>query len=399
MYRKGKLFATLAIILMFVYQIYHYFKFNNLNILDAVFSISIVLLTWVLGKKYDEIDLNYENIKQQNEQIENEIIKMNQSYSEYEEHFYSFDEAALFIYDAILDKYKFSIGVENIFGYSYDVFIENLEIWKSLILMEDVAEVKEAEVKFFKGNPVQNQFRITHPIEGEKWILRVAKPIKNSNGEIIKINGSFIDITEHKKVENELRQMAYFDDLTELPNRKMLDKHIQKALARSKRYNYNFTLMFLDLDDFKLVNDTLGHDAGDKLLQEVVTRLNECTREEDLIARIGGDEFILVFEETSKEEIEDIAKQIIEAVTPPFNIDGNEAKVSVSIGVSMFPDDGEDKETLIQNADKAMYYAKNNGKNNYKLYSLELEEMEVSNEGIVSKWLNILQNTKLFNQK
>ncbi len=230
-----------------------------------------------------------------------------------------------------------------------------------------------------------------HSEQGVKRILHVAKPIKNEEGQVTTIIGNFMDITKQKKLEAELKKMAFFDDLTEVPNRKMLDRHIQKAIARSRRHQYNLTLMFIDLDDFKIVNDTLGHEAGDQLLVEVVERLTECTREEDLISRLGGDEFIIVFEETSKEEIEDIANRIIKSVSLPYDIDGNEANISLSIGISMFPDDGEDKDTLIQNADKAMYFAKNNGKNRYEIYTKDLEEMEVDEGGIFKKWM-----TKLF---
>ena len=210
------------------------------------------------------------------------------------------------------------------------------------------------------------------------------------DGMLEKINGQFEDITRQKELELELQRMAFFDELTDIPNRKMLDRQIQKALVRSKRHQHNFSIMFIDLDDFKKVNDTLGHDAGDQLLIDVVSRINQCIREEDLISRIGGDEFIVMFEETGKDEIEQIAERIIKYVAEPYKINDYSANISLSIGISMYPNDGEDKEKLIKAADKAIYYAKNNGKNNYQIYTEDLNDVEINDKGIFNKWMEVL---------
>lgn len=282
-------------------------------------------------------------------------------------------------------------------GYSVEELNHNPHIFKELIHVEDLEKYKKAEMQLKLGNLSEVKFRIAHPNGDEKWVEKVATPFRNQNGIIEKIVGQMFDITDQMKLEHALQQLAYNDDLTDLPNRKALDRHIEKALARSKRHEHNFTLMFIDLDDFKKVNDTMGHEAGDVLLKEVVNRLQDCIRDEDLISRIGGDEFIVVFEETNKAIIEEIAERIIERVALPYFIHEQEAKISLSIGVSMYPDDGIDKETLIDHADKAMYYAKNNGKNNYKIYTPDLQEME-SKKGILEKWIDAIQNSKVFSR-
>lgn len=190
--------------------------------------------------------------------------------------------------------------------------------------------------------------------------------------------------------------MAYNDDLTDLPNRKALDRHIEKTFARSKRHGHCFGIMFIDLDGFKNVNDTLGHDAGDQLLIEVASRLQDNLREEDVISRIDGDEFIVIVEESSKNELENIADRIIQSSSQPYSINKAEAKVSVSVGISLYPNDGETKEILLENADRAMYYAKNNGKNRFKFYTPDLMNIDPPKEGFIEKWRNTLHNS-LFN--
>lgn len=197
-------------------------------------------------------------------------------------------------------------------------------------------------------------------------------------------------MTAQKTLEQQLRKMAYFDDLTDLPNRKMLDRHIKKALARSKRHGHPFAMMFIDLDDFKAINDELGHDVGDHYLVEITKRLDDCVREEDLIARFGGDEFIVVFEETEQSEIETIAVRILDSLQSPVFIKEHELKVSGSIGVSLYPEHGESKEALIRRADQAMYAAKHDGKNHYQVYHEGLEDLEPEDEGIFQQQLTCL---------
>ncbi|MGA1823762.1 MAG: EAL domain-containing protein [bacterium] len=178
------------------------------------------------------------------------------------------------------------------------------------------------------------------------------------------------DITDRKKSQKHLDKLAYYDSLTGLPNRKMFLDTLNRSLALAKRNNYLVALLFLDLDGFKYINDTFGHDVGDILLKEVGERVQECIRESDFIGRLGGDEFTVVLTRIEREETAAIAAQRInKAFETPFHICGIEFSIGVSIGISLFPHDSNDARTLLVNADKAMYSSKKNDRNCFQIYS------------------------------
>jgi len=182
------------------------------------------------------------------------------------------------------------------------------------------------------------------------------------------------DITERKRAEETINFQAYHDLLTNLPNRALLRDRLGLAISQSKREKAMLAVMFLDLDRFKNINDSLGHVVGDELLQQVSTRLKSCVREGDTLARFGGDEFTLLLPKigNGKEDIRKIAEKINEVLKAPFVIDDNELYVSASIGISIYPRDGTDMDALIKHADIAMYHVKDTGKNNYKFYSTDM---------------------------
>ncbi len=177
------------------------------------------------------------------------------------------------------------------------------------------------------------------------------------------------DITERKLVEQKLAHFAHHDYLTDLPNRILFLNSFGHSVLLAKRNNYKVAALFLDLDGFKKVNDTLGHDAGDQLLCEVSTRLKETIRASDTVARIGGDEFTFVLNNIGSDaNASRMAAKIIAALAKPFELKGQQCHVGGSIGISIYPDDSKDTETLIKQADEAMYLAKQSGKNTYKFY-------------------------------
>jgi diguanylate cyclase (GGDEF)-like protein/PAS domain S-box-containing protein len=395
---KGKLVAISMIIIVALAALYNYMLFDvgyNLWIVSLLF---ISPLAWWLGNRYDTLQQNNEKLKHDTEKLEKNIQRLEQKNKDYELLVNSL-EGVIFSFDIESNNIYLSKGAFQIFGYSNEAFSANPNLWKEIIHPDDIDQVEKDEKLLLMGQPTSVEYRVIHPENEEKWVSKRSTPIQNEDGDgaVVRVNGYIIDITERKLIDSQLKQMAFFDDLTDLPNRKSLDRHIKKALARSKRHNHNLTLMFIDLDDFKVVNDTMGHEAGDTLLKEVVDRVNHSIREEDLLARIGGDEFVVVFEETTKDEIEGIAQRIVDTVSLPYMIDEKEANISLSIGISMYPDDGEDKGTLIEHADQAMYFAKNNGKNNYKMYTAELSEMEFGKGGLFERWKNAFQKSKLFN--
>ncbi len=195
--------------------------------------------------------------------------------------------------------------------------------------------------------------------------------IKNEQGEVLHHIGLFEDITRRKEIENDVWRQANFDSLTNLPNRKMMMSRLEQEILRDKRQGQGFSVMFIDLDHFKMVNDTLGHSAGDQLLQQVSVRLVESVRNTDIVARLGGDEFVVILLDTiSKHAITRIAKCILKNLHRPFFLEQKqEVNISGSIGVTLCPRDGRDVETLLKNADTAMYRAKDAGRNNLQFFT------------------------------
>ncbi len=212
----------------------------------------------------------------------------------------------------------------------------------------------------------------TYPAECK---LQLVEP-KGSDSEILVW---VQDLTERKQMEDTIRQMAYYDSLTGLPNRNLLNDRLAVALANAARNQQKVAILFLDLDHFKTINDSLGHEAGDHLLQQVSLRIKEVLRKQDTIARMGGDEFIILIPGlTDTDHTARLAEKILDAVTPVFKIGDNELYIGCSIGISIFPDDGMEIKTLLKNSDLAMYRAKEKGRNTFELYtpSMNFKAME-----------------------
>lgn len=209
-----------------------------------------------------------------------------------------------------------------------------------------------------------------------KWLT--VSVLKDTNEQVTHYIGSFTDITEKKEAEQRIYNLAHHDPLTQLPNRFNLQLKLEQVFARAKRAPYQLAILFIDLDRFKLVNDTLGHHIGDKLLVDVAQRIKSIVRESDIIARIGGDEFVVVLTDIDINSAKNICSKIIKRLTAPYSIESNVVHSSPSIGVSIYPDDGVSVEELMKHADTAMYKAKASGRNNYKFFkkSMNLEIAE-----------------------
>lgn len=181
------------------------------------------------------------------------------------------------------------------------------------------------------------------------------------------------DITEYKHAEESIQYLATHDSLTGLPNRLMLLQLLGHMIEVAKRYNRKFAVFFVDLDRFKMINDTKGHDAGDQLLQEIATRYTQTLRAADVVSRQGGDEFVILIDDVHKvSDLELVAKNILANTYKPVLLQGDECRVTASIGISVYPRDGEDGQVLMKRADMAMYYAKEEGKNNFQFYSRDI---------------------------
>ena len=198
---------------------------------------------------------------------------------------------------------------------------------------------------------------------------------QRKNGEVVGAVVTFIDISERKMAEERIQFLAYYDAITGLPNRTLLHDRLSTALASARRHQEKVALLLLDVDRFKVINDSLGHSVGDLLLRQVAERLRKSAREQDTVARLGGDEFVLVL--TSIKNVSGVAvaaDRIINAMSAPFTIQEHSLTVTCSLGITIFPDHGDDSEALLKNADAALYAAKDHGRNEFQIFS---EEMNV----------------------
>ena len=210
--------------------------------------------------------------------------------------------------------------------------------------------------------------------DGELYWDQIAiSPVKEADGRITHFVSIQHDITERKRMEERLHFVAYHDELTELPNRALLADRFQQAVHRARRGDRSVALLLLDLDRFKLVNDSLGHSVGDRLLVEVAERLVACARAEDTVARYGGDEFVVLLTDLdSTATAADAAQRLLDAVARPLEMEGTELRPTASLGVALWPQDGDDLEALLSNADAAMFRAKELGRDRPHFYTAEL---------------------------
>ena len=205
------------------------------------------------------------------------------------------------------------------------------------------------------------------------WSVASISPLSNDQGEITHFIANVEDINERKNAEATIEHLAYYDPLTDLPNRRMLDDRLDLAMKRCRRQHNEMALMYLDIDDFKRINDMLGHPAGDGLLREIAVRFREILRDDDVVCRLGGDEFAVILHDILHEDdVALVANKLLEQSSRPVVINDAEVKVTASIGITLFPKDSADGDILKKNADIALYQAKNEGKNTFYFFSEEL---------------------------
>jgi diguanylate cyclase (GGDEF)-like protein/PAS domain S-box-containing protein len=258
-------------------------------------------------------------------------------------------------------------------GYADDELDVDFDTFETFLHPDDREHTNAAIESHLKDRVPFNVEQRLRTKSGEyRWFNSRGQAVWGEDGQPIRMVGSTTDITERKRTEEELAYMATHDALTGLPNRWLLNDRLTLELARAQRHQQKLTVMLLDLDDFKRVNDTLGHTVGDKLLQDVGKRLTSFVRKSDTVARMGGDEFMLMLLFPRIKEDGDaarIAQRILAAFRKPFTFDSHEIRITTSIGIAIYPNDGKDADTLIKNADIAMYRAKAQGRDNYQRYS------------------------------
>jgi diguanylate cyclase (GGDEF)-like protein/PAS domain S-box-containing protein len=258
-------------------------------------------------------------------------------------------------------------------------YLENEILGKSV----DILRTNYHDEAFYQS--ISDELNFKGKWQGELWFnrkdgeayptLAVINSVFDTDGSVLRQVFLFNDISQKKETEDFIWRQANYDLLTGLPNRLMFQDRVEQEFKKSHRTKLSFALLFLDLDNFKEVNDTLGHAYGDMLLKEVSQRILTCVRETDTIARFGGDEFtILLCDISEKERVNRVIEDILQSLTKPFEINDEMLYITASVGVTCYPEDGEDLETLTKNADQAMYAAKNAGRNGYSYFTKSMQE-------------------------
>lgn len=269
-------------------------------------------------------------------------------------------------------------GKKSLYWFYAFIFLVVLSVGIDQVLIENRTEVlpQIAIELFFLLN-------ITAALSGVYLLIKyfIKEKDKNASERLKKEHNALVLSTEElKKANMKLKTLAHYDSLTGLPNRDLFNDRLGQAIEKAKRHHNELALLFVDLDRFKQINDSLGHSLGDKVLQTVANRLHGCIRKEDSLARLGGDEFILLMDDLNKgENASLLAQKIIECLAEPIYIDEHTFYVTASIGISLYPHDDKDINKLIMYADTAMYKAKKEGKNNFQFYSSELTALAVDN--------------------
>lgn len=272
---------------------------------------------------------------------------------------YSLDENAVITY--------ISPNIESISGYSPSEVIG--KIFTEFIYEKDLTSRTNKLQKIMSERNEVIDFRFLTKFGESRWVRTTGRPILKDIS-VMGVRGTLVDITERKLVEEELLYMATHDQLTGLSNRALFNDRLAMELARANRNHKKLAVMLLDLDEFKEINDTFGHSFGDRLLKAVAKCLSGLLRESDTVARMGGDEFLLLLSEVVHvNDVVNIAQKIIDGIRKPILVDGQKLNITTSLGIAIYPEDGQDAETLIKNADIAMYNVKKHGRNNYQLYS------------------------------
>ncbi len=288
------------------------------------------------------------------------------------------------------DTADFSDRYKEMFGFNDSEIETNMESWKNRVHPDDAASLDITINDYLVGNTEKyiHEHRVICKDKSIKWVLSRGMIVKRDKyGKPTRMVGTHADITERKLLEAKLENLAHFDSLTNLPNRTLLSDRLKLALAYAKREKKMLAVMFVDLDQFKEINDYYGHKIGDKVLKKISQRLISCVRESDTVARIGGDEFIVLLPIIDNEtdatrvanKIVNSLARAIEIVKPsdtyqPIKVMQKKLQVSASIGISIYPQHGKDEKLLVINADLAMYQAKRNGKNQAQVFDFSFAE-------------------------
>ncbi|MGD0128768.1 MAG: EAL domain-containing protein [Terriglobia bacterium] len=307
------------------------------------------------------------------------------------------------------DRWSFSDEVCRIIGFSREEQPANREVMLKVIHPEDRDHVLRLFQAALRGEEkYEIEYQLVLPDGTTRVVAEQAEVSFDGRGQPKHVEGTLQDLTERRQVEARIQYLAYYDGLTGLPNRLMMSEHLAQALRQVRRSKRPLALLFLDLDNFKSINDALGHSLGDELLRQVADRLSQCVRSSDLVSRpgaqstnppvfrFGGDEFaILLFSLQQEQDALLVVRRIMSALAAPFVIEGHELFATASIGIALSPSDGDDLRTLLRNADAAMYQAKQKGRNTFEFYTKSLTRICVERMKIEAKLRRAIEQDEL----
>lgn len=386
---------SIAVILIFGSFIQRKILYGSLNWKD---NTSFILGYGIVGISFAFlIFLSNYNIEKKLQAKEVELINIKEDYQRYIKALHNAEEG-LWEYNFKEDKFLAVGKWYDILGVSAEEIVDFTFVLNSNIhpedrekVMNDIKKCFSGEIKFYKS-----EFRICKNDDKYRWILAKAKVEKDENGNLLTFSGSVSDITEMKNMEKQVSFLAYYDVLTKLPNRTQFTDMLKEEINRALRNNISGEILFIDLDNFKNVNDTLGHNYGDQLLMKIADSIRKVLRKQDIAFRLGGDEFLILLREINNDsEIIKCAEDVLKVLDNMYDINDKQVYVSASIGIATFPNDSTDPNVLLKNADAAMYKAKESGKNKYVFfnqYMLHTLERKTVIQGILR---NAIKNDEL----
>jgi diguanylate cyclase (GGDEF)-like protein/PAS domain S-box-containing protein len=264
-------------------------------------------------------------------------------------------------------------AAERIYGRPVQDFFDDRDLWLKIVHPDDRERVRACLLQPFRSDAFSCEYRVVRPDGSERCLEDRLRVIRGPQGAGLRIDGIATDITERKSHAERIVYQANHDALTGLPNRNLLNDRIEQALALARRSGQHVAVLFMDLDGFKFINDSYGHPFGDALLCTVAARLQVVVRESDTVARLGGDEFLILLPSLDRaEDARQVASKVLDAFKVQISQGGRDLHLSASIGISVFPDDGDDGALLLQHADVAMYQAKAKGRNRFQCYASEM---------------------------
>ncbi|WP_371318779.1 diguanylate cyclase domain-containing protein [Pseudomonas gingeri] len=342
--------------------------------IEAVVAVPMIALIWVLLRHEREARRELAECRAQLHQLTecNRRFDTGDDIERFKRSQY-FARIGTWDWDVDTEKLYWSEAIYGMFGYKVDEVTPSYELFCASVHPEDRDRVRAGEARCIEtGENHDEEYRVIWPDGSVHWLRETGNVVKNVHDSAIKMMGVVRDITEEKAWARQLHTLAHNDALTGLPNRLVLEERLSRALERARTEATRVILVFLDLNGFKNINDAHGHAAGDRILITTAARLKNLMRTSDTVARIGGDEFVLVLEGQAQrdsglsDEIHPLCEKILVELSMPISLGDHQAQIGCSLGVAVFPDHAPSMDTLIHTADLAMYEAKRSGNNQYR---------------------------------